>query len=144
MATTKRATTPRTARPARATKPAPAAEAIDILADFGTDEKPPVPIRLGGVEADVRRGFSGDEVVQFHKLLSRGEFEQMLTLITTDGPGLWQFIADLNPDLASKAMNRIINLSELAEGNLLAPLPGYGMTNPAGAQPSPESSTTTG
>ncbi|WP_280193560.1 hypothetical protein [Nocardia farcinica] len=82
--------------------------------------------------------------MQFHKLLSRGEFEQMLTLITTDGPGLWQFIADLNPDLASKAMNRIINLSELAEGNLLAPLPGYGMTNPAGAQPSPESSTTTG
>lgn len=147
MATAKRATPRRTAapRPARAAlKPVPAPEPIDILADFGTEEKSPVPIRLGDVEADVRRGFSGEEVVQFHKLLTAVELEQVLDLITTDGSRLWGFIRALTPELASKAINRIINLSELAEGNLLAPLPGYGMTPSGGAQSLPESTATTG
>lgn len=146
MAAPKRATPRRTAapRPARALKPVPAPEAIDILAEFGTEEKPPVPIKLGDVEAEVRRGFSGDEVVQFHKHVNTGEFEKMLELITTNGAGLWGFIYALNPDMASKAMNRIITLSELSEGNLLAPLPGYGTIPTGGAQPSQESNTTTG
>ncbi|MFE7799006.1 hypothetical protein [Nocardia sp. NPDC057440] len=115
---------------------------IDILADFQTEEKPPLPIKLGSVEADVLRGFTGEQVVEFHRLVGAMEFEQMLELITTNGAALWEFVGGLTPDYASKALNRIISLSELYEGNLLAPLPGFG-TNPVGAQPSPESTATT-
>jgi len=136
-----RRTTPAAARrPKLAAVPAP--EPIDLLADWGTEEKSPVPIRLGAVEADVLRGFSGEQVVAFHNLVAATKFDEMLALITTDGEGLWEFIGNLTPDYASKALNRIINLSEIYSGELLAPLPGFGM-NPAGAQPSPESTTTT-
>jgi len=101
-----------------------------------------VPIRVGKIEADVRRGFSGDEVVEFHRLVAETKLGEMLALITTNGAALWEFIGEMTPDYAAKAMNRIIELSELHEGNLLAPLPGFGM-NPAGAPPSPESTDTT-
>lgn len=128
------------ARPKLAAVPAP--EPVDILAEFGTDEKPPVPIRVGKIECDVLRGFSGDQAVEFHSLVAAQKFGEMLDLITTNGAALWEYIGELTPDYASKVLNKIINLSELYEGNLLAPLPGFG-TNPAGAQPSPESTTTT-
>lgn len=130
----------RPARPRLAAVPEP--EPIDLLADFGTEEKPPVPIKLGSVKADVLRGFSGEQAVLFHQLVGEMKFAEMLDLITTEGEKLWKVIGGLTPDHASRALNRIINLSELHQGNLLAPLPGYG-TNPAGAQPSPESTTTT-
>ncbi|WP_280448487.1 hypothetical protein [Nocardia brasiliensis] len=120
----------------------PAPEPIDILAEFGTAEKAPVPVKVGTVECDVLRGFSGDQAVEFHRLVGAMQFDEMLELITTKGAELWEYIGALTPEFASKVMNRLINLSELYEGNLLAPLPGYG-SNPAGAQPSPESSTTT-
>ncbi|TLF72923.1 hypothetical protein [Nocardia cyriacigeorgica] len=140
MAATKRAAAARRTPPAAARRTQP--EPIDILAEFNTEEKPPVPIRLGEVEADVRRGFSGDEVVRFHRLVGETKFGEVLELITTNGAQLWEFIGSLTPEYASKALNRIINVSELYEGNLLAPLPGFA-PNPAGAPPSPESATTT-
>lgn len=145
------ASTPRKAAarrtPAAARRPklaaVPAPEPIDILADFGTDEKPPVPIRLGKIEADVRRGFSGEEVVDFHKLLLNNEFEQLFEMITDRGAEIWDYISKLDPRHASKAINRIVEVSEIHEGEATAPLLGY-MPDPAGAQPSPESSATTG
>ncbi|MCM6778029.1 hypothetical protein NDR87_30960 [Nocardia sp. CDC159] len=130
-------------RPARPKlKAVPEPQPIDILADFGTDEKPPLPIKLGTVEADVLRGFSGEQVVKFHQLVGEMKFDEMLDLITTDGAGLWEIIGGLTPAYASKALNRIIKLSEIYAGELIAPLPGFGM-DPAGAQPSPESTATT-
>lgn len=145
MTAAKKAAAPRrgtaTRRPARlAAVQAP--EPIDILGEFETVEKPSVPIKLGKVACDVLRGFSGEQVVEFHRLIGATEFGPMLELITTNGAALWEFIGGLTPDYASKALNRIINLSELYEGNLLAPLPGFG-SNPAGVLPSPESTTTT-
>ena len=136
-----RRTTPAAARrPKLATVPAP--EPIDIFAEFSTEEKPPVPIRVGKVDADVRRGFTGDEVTKFHALLNANEFEAVFDLITTNGAGIWAEISPLLPDLASKAINKIVKVSEIYEGEATAPLLGY-MTDPAGAQPSPESTATT-
>lgn len=136
-----RRTTPAAARrPKLAAVPAP--EPIDILEDFGTAEKPAQPIKLGSVLAEVRRGYSGEEVIEFHQLIAETKLDEMLTLITNNGPALWEFIGKLTPEHASKALNRIINLSELYEGNLLAPSPDFGM-NPAGALPSPASTATT-
>ena len=120
----------------------PAPEPIDILAEFDTGEKPPVPIRMGSIEADVRRGFSGEEVVTFHRLALEMKFDQVLDLITTNGPGLWEYIEQQTADYASKILNKIINVAELHEGNMLAPLQGF-VPDPAGARPSPESSATT-
>lgn len=143
MASPKKAARPTTRRPARPKLAAvPEPERLDILAEFGTAEKPPVPIKLGSVKADVLRGFSGEQVVEFHRLVGEMRFAEMLELITTAGEKLWEFIGGLTPDHASKALNRIINLSEIYVGELLAPLPGFG-TNPAGAPPSPESTATT-
>lgn len=137
-------TKPRAARP-RTTSAAPAApERIDILDDLGINAGPPQPISLLGVECDVRRRFTGAEVVHFFKLAGNLELGAMLTLITSDGPALWAKIEEIDPDNAAKALNRIINISGLHEGKLLAPLPLSAFTSPtAGAQPSPESSTTT-
>jgi len=138
-----RRTAPAGARPAAKKSAAASDPAIDLLADFGTEEKPPVPIKLDGVEADVLRGYSGKQAVEFHRLVGAMEFDKMLELITTNGAALWEYVGGLTPEYASVVLNKIINLSELHEGNLLAPLPGYGM-NPAGAQPSPLSTDTTG
>ncbi|MEV6555868.1 hypothetical protein AB0M22_09140 [Nocardia sp. NPDC051756] len=145
-ATTPRKAAARRTMPAAARRPklaaVPAPEPIDILAEFGTEEKSPVPIKVGTIECEVLRGFSGDQAVEFHRLVGAAQLEQVLELITTDGAGLWAFIGQQTAEYASKILNKLINLSELYEGNLLAPLPGYG-PNPAGAQPSPESNTTT-
>ncbi|MFI6368710.1 hypothetical protein ACIBG0_39015 [Nocardia sp. NPDC050630] len=136
----------RRSTPAAARRPKLAAvkapEPIDLLADFGTEEKPPVPVKLGKVEADVLRGFSGDQVVEFHRAVGETRFEDALSIVTTDGSAMWEFIGNLTPEYASKALNRIFNLSEIYEGELIAPLPGFGNL-PAGARPSPESTTTT-
>lgn len=138
-----RRTTPAAARRPRTKLAAvPALEPLDLLAEFETEDKPPVPIKLGPVECDVRRGFSGDDAVEFHRLVAVMEYEQMLELITTSGKALWAFIGQQTPEYASKIMNRLINLSELYEGNLLAPLPGYGNL-PAGAPSSQQSTDTT-
>ncbi|MEU1432128.1 hypothetical protein ABZ412_34180 [Nocardia sp. NPDC005746] len=132
-------------RPARSrTSAAPAApgvDRVDVLAELGTGDQPPVPITLLGVDADVRRTFTGAEAVTFYRLIGENEFEAMLSLITSDGPGLWAEIAALTPAHAATALNRIINISGLHSGELLAPLPLSGYIAPtAGAQPSPESS----
>ncbi|MCC3311531.1 hypothetical protein [Nocardia africana] len=127
------------------TPAAPAApERIDILDEFAVDGGEPVPIRLLGVDCDVRRQFTGAEAVKFYALAERVQIEELLSLITSDGPGLWEQVGQLTPEHAAKALNRIINLSELHKGELLAPLPWSALSSPtAGAQPSPESSTTT-
>ncbi|MCU1640915.1 MAG: hypothetical protein JWN03_1190 [Nocardia sp.] len=130
----------RPARPTTSVAPAvPASDRVDILDDLGTSAEPPVPITLLGVEADVRRSFSGAEAVKFYQLISTTELEAMLSLITSDGPGLWAKISEFTPAHATTALNRIINLSGLHSGELLAPLPlsGY-MVPTAGAQPSPD------
>lgn len=127
-------------RPRLAAVPTP--EPVDLLADFETVEKPPLPITLATIEADVKRGYSGAEAVEFYRLLGALDFGGVLDLITTNGPALWDYIGKLTPDMCSAVLNKIIGLSELSAGNLLAPLPGYGM-NPAGAQPSPVSTGTT-
>ncbi|WP_159840215.1 hypothetical protein [Nocardia sp. CY41] len=145
-ATAPRKAAARRTAPAAARRPklaaVPAPEPVDILAEFGTQEKPPVPIKVGKVECDVLRGFSGDQAVEFHRLVGETKFEDLLNLITTNGSALWQVIGEMTPDFASRVLNKLINLSELYEGNLLAPSPGFGM-NPAGAQPSQESTATT-
>ncbi|MEV0247969.1 hypothetical protein AB0H76_15355 [Nocardia sp. NPDC050712] len=127
-------------RPKLAAVPTP--EPLDLLAEFRTEEKTPVPIKLGTIEADVLRGFSGEQAIEFYRLVAAMDFAGMLALITTDGEGLWEFVGKLPPEHCSAILNKVINLSELHEGNLLAPLPGYGM-DLAGAQPSPLSTDTT-
>ena len=112
------------------------------LADFCTAEKPPVPAKLDAVEFEVKRGYSGEEVVQFHTLVNANQFEDALSLITSDGAAVWGFVENLTAEHASTVLNKLFNLSELVEGNLLGVLPGFAM-NPGGAPLSPESTTTT-
>lgn len=132
----------RAARPARPA--APAVDRVDILDEFGTADEPPVPITLLGVDAEVRRSYTGAEAVAMYRLAADTQFEDLLTLLTSDGPGLWAKIGTLIPEHAAKALNRIIKISGLHEGELLAPLPWSALPNPAaGALPTPESDATT-
>lgn len=132
------------AAPRRAPRPTPVAapDAVDLLADLATGELPPVDIVLRGHRAQVRRTYTGDEAVRLFELVREDKLEEMLDLLTTDGPGLWGIVYQLQPEHAVVALNRIINLSGLYEGELLAPLQEY--TAKAGAPSTDESATTTG
>ncbi|WP_146165191.1 hypothetical protein [Nocardia elegans] len=124
-----------------------APERIGILDELGVDGGDPQPIALLGVECDVRRRFTGDEAAMFYHLLLNDKIDEALTLITsaTDGPALWEKIRVLSPDHAARALNRITAISGIyPEGEPFAPRPLPSYSSPAaGAQPSPESSTTT-
>ncbi|MBY4237773.1 hypothetical protein HQO43_12615 [Rhodococcus fascians] len=111
----------------------------DILA-VGTEK--PYPITLFGVDAEVRRTFTGEEAVKFFALAGEKDYGTMLDLITDSGSALWEKIGGLNPTHASTVLNKIIELSGLFEGKLLAPLPAYSQ-GMAGARPLQGSSPTT-
>lgn len=113
---------------------------LDILA-VGSEE--PYPITLFGVDAEVRRTFTGEDAVKFFALAGEKDYETLLTLITNKGSELWEKIGGLNATQAAAVLNKVIELSGLFEGKLLAPLPAYSQ-GMAGAQHTQVSSLTTG
>ncbi|OZE77226.1 hypothetical protein CH305_18495 [Rhodococcus sp. 15-649-2-2] len=121
--------TPRksTARPAqRDAEPAATVERLDLLDCLATEPLPPLEVTLLGVDADIRREFTGKESVRFFQLLNAGKHLSMLQLIVGDdaGAALWEKVSPpVPPAHAAKVINRIVNLSTLAEGEILAPLP---------------------
>lgn len=118
---------------------------MNILDELAVDGGEPVPITLLGVDADIRRQFTGDEAATFFQHTSENKLEEMLSVVAgEDGPALWEKIQALSPEHAAKALNRITNLSGLHEGKLFAPVPWSASLNQAGgALPSPESSAIT-
>ena|SRR5215467_4535992 len=138
--TTARKTAQKKAAPRRRAEPArsgPAIERIDLVDELGTQPAEPAAITLLGVDAAVRRGYTGAEVLQFYKMLEEADFEGMLSLVTDNGAALYGAIGGLPTKHASSVLNRIVALTGLHEGEMFAPLPGF--VPPAGARTSPES-----
>ncbi|MHC3368761.1 hypothetical protein AAI421_18210 [Rhodococcus aetherivorans] len=132
MSGTPKKTTPREA-PTDTTPSEPAVERFNVLDVLATEPAPPVPIRILDVEASVRCEFTGEEAVKFYALVAARDFEGVLELITDAGKAIYQQIGQLNPGSFAKVLNRIIELSTLHEGELLAPLPPFA-PRMAGAQ----------
>lgn len=122
-----------TPREAPATTPEPAVERFNVLDVLATEPAPPVPITLLGIDASVRREFSGEEAVKFWAYIAERDFEAVLELVTDQGKAIFEKIGRLNPANFAKVMNRILELSTLSEGELLAPLPPFA-PRMAGAQ----------
>ncbi len=114
---------------------------IDIADVLGITGGDSVPVTFGGVDADIRTSYTGEEALLFAKLLGDNNFSAMFELIAgAPGKALWGKISPLHPAMASKVINAVIAHSGLHEGELVAPLPPSGMT---GAPTSPDSATTT-
>lgn len=98
---------------------------LDLTDALALDGKPPVPITFQGIEADIRRAFTGEEVVEFFNDLQANRIADAIMKIV--GPdameALWEKISALPPEPATVILNRLINLSELTEGEAVAPLP---------------------
>lgn len=131
--TVARKTTPRAARSVE-----PAVDRFDILAELALEGLPPLPVTLKGVDADIRRAFTGEEAVEFGILLSDNRFEELLELITDNGSGLWEKIKTFSPEHAAVALNAIVSRTGLHEGKAVVPLP-PSVARMAGVQPSPDS-----
>ena len=131
-------------------KVVPSAEAVpetveryniaDVLA---VGSEPPLPVTLFGADFEIRRTYSGEEAAEFFKLTGSKNYLDMLNMVTDKGAEVWGKIGGLNATQAAAALHKILELSGLFEGKLLAPLPAYtqGM---AGAQHTQDSSLTTG
>lgn len=146
MPGTPRKTTSSRKAPPKAAEPVvePQVDRFDLLSVLETDEQEPEPITFMGVDADIRRTFSGEEAVKFLSLIDAKDFEGVLTLIAGDtGPALWKKVGQLPSAPAAKVMNKLINMSTLHEGELIAPLPAF-FAGMAGARPSQDSSSSTG
>ncbi|WP_064257113.1 hypothetical protein [Rhodococcus sp. HS-D2] len=97
----------------------PAVERFDILAELAVDGGEPQPIVLFGVEADVRRTFTGEEAATFHGHLAKNHVREAIDVIT-DGAGeaLWEATKHLPPEVVARLLNKVIALSGLSEGEL--------------------------
>jgi len=97
----------------------PAVERFDILEELAVNGGEPQPIALFGVEADVRRTFTGQEAATFHGHLAKDRIREAIDVIT-DGAGqaLWDAVAHLSPDVVARLLNKVIALSGLSEGEL--------------------------
>lgn len=119
MPGTPRKSTPRTA-PAQ--KSEPAVERFNILDVLANDGGEPQPITLFGVDADVRRSYTGEEAAKFHAYIATNELIKALDLIT-DGSGqaIWDAVmgAKLDATRTATILNKVISLSELSEGELV-------------------------
>ncbi|WP_418346167.1 hypothetical protein [Rhodococcus pyridinivorans] len=116
-----KATAPATpAEPAAPTPPVePVVERFDIVEELAVDGGEPQPIVLFGVEADVRRKFTGAEAAVFHGHLAQNRVREALDVIT-DGAGqaLWDATKHLTPEPVARLLNKVIALSGLNEGEL--------------------------
>ncbi|MCK8671007.1 hypothetical protein M1M07_07730 [Rhodococcus sp. HM1] len=92
---------------------------FDILEALAITGGEPQPITLLGVEADVRRTFTGEEAAVFHGHLAANRLREAIDVIT-DGSGqaIWDAVAHLPADIVAKLINKVIALSGLSEGEL--------------------------
>lgn len=97
----------------------PAVERFDILEELAVEGGEPQPIVLFGVEADVRRTFTGEEAATFHGHLAKDRIREAIDVIT-DGAGqaLWDAVVHLQPHVVARLLNKVIALSGLSEGEL--------------------------
>lgn len=119
MPGTQKKTTP---RQAPATQSEPAVERFNVLDVLAQDGGEPTPITLFGVDADVRRNFTGEEAVKFYAHMSNNELIDALNVIT-DGAGqaLWDAVmnAKLNTKITADLLNKVISMSGLSEGEIV-------------------------
>ncbi len=124
-------------RPAPAPTPEPV-ECFNVLDVLATEPAPPVSIKMFDITASVRREYDGEEAVKFWAYIAERDFKSVLELITDQGEAIFNKIGQLNPANFAKVLNRILELSTLSEGELLAPLPPFA-PRMAGAQRSQDS-----
>lgn len=96
-------------------------DAFDLLDALGTDEQPPVPVRLLGVNAEVRRTYSAAEDLKFTELLRQRRVKEALAiLVGDDAEALSAKIDELSIEQGVKVVNRLAKISTLFEGEALA------------------------
>lgn len=100
-------------------------ERIDLAAVLGLDGGDPLPVTLGGVDAEIRRRYSGDEAVLFGTYAAENKFPEIFALVFEGdrGPKVWDQVSKMSTAHASEIINTIINHTGLFEGKLVAPLP---------------------
>lgn len=125
--------------PEAVTEPVDRFNLADVLA---VGSEPPSPVTLFGVDAEIRRAYSGEEAAKFFALAGEKNYGEMLSLLTDKGPELWEKVGKLNTSQAAAVLNKIIEISGLYEGKLLAPMPAFSQ-GVAGAQHTQDSSATT-
>lgn len=110
--------------PQPAPKVEPAGEAsdvFDLLDALGTEEQPPVPVTLLGVNATVRRTFTAAEDLEFTELLQRRRIKDALRiLVGDDADALAAKIDGLSLEQGVKVVNRMANISTLFVGEAMA------------------------
>ncbi|MFE5790599.1 hypothetical protein [Rhodococcus erythropolis] len=120
-------------------------DAFDLLSVLDTEDLPPVPIKIRGVKAEIRRSYSGEESVKFTEYLRKQQVDELLTLIAGDegGPALSKALVAFNTEQGVKLFNWLAKTSTLTSGEAMALLPAYarGMD---GAQPTQDVNGTTG
>lgn len=96
-------------------------DAFDLLDALGTEDQPPVPVRLLGVNATVRRTYSAAEDLKFTELLrQRRVKEALVILVGEDADALAAKIDELSIEQGVKVVNRLAKISTLFEGEALA------------------------
>lgn len=117
---------PRKAPPPVTPKVEPPVEdnAFDLLDALGTVEQSPVPVKLLGVHATVRRTFSAEEDLKFTEFLRVQRVKEALAiLVGADAEPLSAKIDELSIEQGVKVINRLAQISTLVEGEALALLP---------------------
>ena len=119
-------------------------DSFDLLSVLDTEDLPPVPIKIRGARAEIRRSYSGEESVKFTEYLRKQQVDEVLTLIAGDegGPALSKALAAFNTEQGVKLFNWLAKTSTLTSGEAMALLPAYarGMD---GAQPTQDANATT-
>ena len=143
--TASRKAQPRKVAPAAVSAVPPLVEeddAFDLASVLEVDGGPPKPIKLLGVRGNVLRTYTGEQAIAFSSIVAAQEFGTMLELITDVGVELWAKIGPMEPRRAADLLNKIVELSGLHEGKLLAfSLPST--TEQAGTPLSPDSAANT-
>ena len=95
-------------------------DAFDLASVLEVDGGAPKPIKLLGVRGHVLRTYTGEQAIAFSSIVAAQEFGVMLELITDVGEDLWAKIGPMEPRRAAELLNKIVEMSGLHEGKLLA------------------------
>lgn len=98
---------------------------LDLAAHLKVNGGAPTPVTLLGVDAEIRRVYTGEEALAFGTLAAERLYAEIFDLILgpDNGPKLWELITKMAIHNATDIINTIVSESGLFEGKLVAPLP---------------------
>jgi hypothetical protein len=99
----------------------PVEGAFDLLSVLGTEDLPPQPVTLLGVDAEIRRSYTPEEDLAFGAYLRRFEIKELLVLMAGDegGAALYEKFDELTTEQGIKVVNHLAKISTLVEGKVM-------------------------